>query len=73
MINKTDVLLKAEFVHKYLEPLVKEANERVTDLEYMRRGDNEFVTVRYRGGANVVVCVSRDSLVTLARDVLKYI
>lgn len=67
------VIEKVEFIHKYLFPLVKRADERISDLEYMRRNDNEFVIIKYRGGTNVAVCISRDNLITLARDVLKYI
>ena len=66
-------LQKIEFVHKYLFPLVSAANEEIADLEYLRHGDNEFVIIKYRGGTNTAVSISRDSLLMLARDVLKYI
>ena len=64
---------KTEFVHKYLAPMVKAIDGAIAELEYTCRESNEFVIIRYKCGTNTVVCVSRNSLVTLARDVLKYI
>lgn len=64
-------LRKANFVDKYLKPLILNADLYAEDVFYRKVGGCETVTVRYKNGGEVVSNVSCDSLVALCRDTLK--
>lgn len=62
---------KAEFVEKYLKPLLIAANVEVIDAVYEKQGYEEIVRITFLGGGTRVKNVSCDSLIALSRDVLK--
>lgn len=62
---------KAEFVEKYLKPLLIAANVEVIDAVYEKQGYEEIVRITFLGGGSYVKNVSCDSLIALSRDVLK--
>lgn len=61
---------KAEFVEKYLKPLLIATNVEVIDAVYEKQGYEEIVRITFLGGGTRVKNVSYDSLIALSRDVL---
>ena len=64
---------KRQFVNCELTSLVYKVDSSVALLRYEYENGDEFVTIEYRNGHNQKVDVTADSLVALARDVLKEI
>ena len=62
---------KAEFVEKYLKPLLIAANVEVIDAVYEKQEGEEIVRITFWGGGTHEKNVSCDSLIALSRDVLK--
>ena len=62
---------KAEFVEKYLKPLLIASNVEVVDAVYEKRGYEEVVIITFWGGGTHVKNVTADSLIALSRDVMK--
>ena len=62
---------KAEFVEKYLKPLLIAANVEAIDAVYEKQGYEERVIITFLGGGTHVKNVTADSLIALSRDVLK--
>lgn len=68
---------KKEFVEKYLQPMIKQADSTVKSVTYHKSGFNEIVDVEYIGGLSfcvcVCVCVTADSKQEIVKDVLRWI
>ena len=64
---------KRQFVNCELTSLIYKVDSSVARLRYEYDNGDEFVTIEYRNGHNQKVDVTADSLVALARDVLKEI
>lgn len=62
---------KAEFVEKYLKPLLIAANVEVFDAVYEKQGGEEIVRITFWDGGTHEKNVSCDSLIALSIDVLK--
>ena len=70
--NVTDVQRdKQQFVRKHIKGLVKALDPCVTRVEYKIRDNEEFVVLSYGDRPDKFFCVTADSLVALARDVLR--
>ena len=64
---------KREFVNCELTSLIYKVGNSIARLIYQYDNGDEFVTIEYRNGHNQKVDVTADSLIALARDVLKEI
>lgn len=64
---------KKEFVEKYLQPMIKEADSTVNSVTYRKSAFNEIVDVEYIGGLSYCVCVMADSKQAIVKDVLREI
>lgn len=64
---------KKEFVEKYLQPMIKQADSRIELVTYRKSEYDELVDVEYRGGFSFCVCVTADSKEAIVKDVLKEI
>lgn len=62
---------KKEFVEKYLQPMIKEADSTVKAVTYRKSGYDELVDVEYIGGLSFCVCVTADSKQAIVKDVLR--
>lgn len=62
---------KKEFVEKYLQPMIKQADSAVKSVTYRKSEYDELVDVEYIGGFIVCVCVTCDSKQVIVQDVLK--
>lgn len=67
--------MKKEFVEEKLLPLLQAVDDDICEATYhivdRHPYDLEYVLVEWRGGSTKRVYVTGDSLLTLARDVLK--
>lgn len=64
---------KKEFVEKYLQPMIKEADSAVKSVTYRDPVYGEMVVVEYIGGATFRVCITCDSKQAIVKDVLREI
>ena len=64
---------KKEFVEKYLQPMIKQADSTVKSVKYRKTGYDEIVDVEYIGGLSFCVCVTADSKQAIVKDVLRRI
>lgn len=64
---------KKEFVEKYLQPMIKEADSTVKAVTYHKSASDEMVAVEYLGGVSFCVCVTADSKQAIVKDVLREI
>lgn len=64
---------KKEFVEKYLQPMIKEADSTVKAVTYRKSEYNELVDVEYIGGFSFCICVTADSKQAIVKDVLRRI
>lgn len=62
---------KKEFVEKYLQPMIKEADSRIESVTYRKSEYDELVDVEYKGGFSFFVCVTADSKEAIVKDVLR--
>lgn len=62
---------KKEFVEKYLQPMIKEADSRIESVTYRKSEYDELVDVEYIGGFIFCVCVTADSKEAIVKDVLR--
>lgn len=62
---------KKEFVEKYLQPMIKQADSIVESVTYRKSEYDEMVIVEYIGGATFRVCVTCDSKQAIVKDVLR--
>ena len=61
---------KQQFVRKHISGLVKALDPRIKRVEFKIRDGEEFVVLSYDDRHDKYICVTADSLVALARDVL---
>ena len=64
---------KKEFVEKYLQPMIKEADSTVKSVTYRKSVFDEIVDVEYIDGFGFCVCVTADSKRAIVKDVLREI
>lgn len=66
---------KAEFVRLYLAPMLRAAGVDVADVVYRKDPETreEIVTLMYTCGATRDVCVTADSLIMIAYEIVKSI
>lgn len=64
---------KNHFVIYYLQDMLHYIDNGIHKVKYTATEDTETVTIGYDGGHELAVDVTADSLVALARDVLKKI
>ena len=62
---------KKEFVEKYLQPMIKEADSTVKSVTYRKSVYDEMVVVEYIGGATFRLCITCDSKQAIVKDVLR--
>ena len=62
---------KKEFVEKYLQPMIKQADSRIESVTYRKSVFDEIVDVEYLGGVSFCVCVTADSKEAIVKDVLR--
>lgn len=62
---------KKEFVEKYLQPMIKQADSTVESVIYRKSVFDEIVDVEYKGGFSFCVCVTADSKQAIVKDVLR--
>jgi len=62
---------KKEFVEKYLQQMIKQADSTVKSVTYRKSGLDEIVDVEYIGGLSFCVCVTADSKQAIVKDVLR--
>ena len=62
---------KKEFVEKYLQPMIKQADRRIESVTYRKSVFDEIVDVEYLGGVSFCVCVTADSKEAIVKDVLR--
>lgn len=62
---------KKEFVEKYLQPMIKEADSTVKAVTYRKLAFDEIVDIEYIGGLSYCVCVTADSKQAIVKDVLR--
>ena len=62
---------KKEFVEKYLQLMIKEADSTVKSVTYRKSAFDEIVDVEYIGGLSFCVCVTADSKQEIVKDVLR--
>lgn len=62
---------KKEFVEKYLQPMMKQADSRIKAVTYHQSVYDETVTVEYKGGTSFCVCVTADSKQAIVKDVFR--
>lgn len=64
---------KKEFVEKYLQPMIKQADCRIESVTYRKTEYDELVDIEYIGGFSFCVCVTADSNEEIVKDVLRRI
>lgn len=64
---------KKEFVEKYLQPMIKEADSTVNSVTYRKSAFDEIVDVEYIGGLSYCVCITCDSKQAIVKDVSREI
>lgn len=64
---------KKEFVEKYLQPMIKQADSTVKSVTYHKSVSDEMVAIEYLGGVSFCVCVTADSKQAIVKDVLREI
>lgn len=66
---------KKAFVTHQLKDLLHRIDSDIADVDYEVRvdDDEEFVRITYTNGYPRVICVTRDSLAALTRDVLNHL
>ena len=64
---------KKEFVEKYLQPMIKQADSTVKSVTYRKSVYYEMVVVEYIGGATFRVRITCDSKQAIVKDVLREI
>lgn len=64
---------KKEFVEKYLQPMIKQADSRIESVTYRKSEYDELVDVEYISGFSFCVCVTADSKQAIVTDVLRVI
>lgn len=63
---------KAEFVHKYLQPLLRQIGYNIKFATYFRYDNKEeFVKINYENGYTKLINVTADSLKAIVYDVLR--
>ena len=62
---------KKEFVEKYLQPMIKQADSTIKSVTYHKSGFDEIVDVEYICGLSFFVCVTADSKQAIVKDVLR--
>lgn len=62
---------KKEFVEKYLQPMIKEADSTVKAVTYHKSEYDELVSVEYKHGVMLWICVTCDSKKAIVTDVLR--
>ena len=62
---------KKEFVEKYLQPMIKQADSTIKSCTYRKSGFDEIVDVEYIGGLSFCACVTADSKQAIVKDVLR--
>ena len=62
---------KKEFIEKYLQPMIKQADSTVKSVTYRKSAFDEIVDVEYIGGLSFCVCVTADSKQAIVKDVLR--
>ena len=64
---------KNHFVIYYLQDMLHYIDNDIHKVKYTATEDTETVTIGYKGGHEIVVDVTADSLTSLAKDVLRKI
>ena len=66
-------IYKSAFCKAELTAFLKAVDRDIRNARYEEIGDEEYVRINFNNGSSRRVCVTADSLLAMARDVLKVV